>query len=75
VRRVDVLGQHQHADTRPGVLDGAGGAGPLVGERRRHTDVHDREIGIVRANRRAERLGVADGRDDAVSVVAATVSP
>jgi hypothetical protein len=53
----------------PGVLDGAGGAGPFVGERRRHADVHDDEIGIVRADCRAERPGVADGRDDVVSVV------
>jgi hypothetical protein len=42
---------------------------PFVGERRRHADVHDGKIGAVRADRRAERLGVADGRDDVVSVV------
>ena len=42
---LDVLGEHEHADVGMLLLDRARGAGAFVGERGRHADVDDGEVG------------------------------
>ena len=58
------LGQHEHAGPIAGREDPLGGAQPLVGERRRHPDVDDGDVGWVAADCRPEGLGIGDGCDD-----------
>ena len=69
VLRDDVLGEHQ--DAQPGVFaaEPGGGAQALVGVGWRHPDVDDDGIGVVRGDRRGERLGAGHGVDDGMSVV------
>ncbi len=68
-RRLDVLGEHEHADVRVGVADPARGADALVGVGRRHPHVDDGEVGLVLADRPAQPVGVADGGDHRVPAV------
>ena len=53
VALLDVLGEHQQRHVRPLLADHERGPHALVGERRRHPDVDDADVGLVRARRRA----------------------
>src|SRR6266581_2825139 len=50
-----------------GVADPACRTDPLVGERRRHPNVDDREVRLVLAHRGPETIGILDRRDHVVS--------
>jgi hypothetical protein len=62
----DLLGAlaQQHADVRMGRTDAIGGHEPLVGERGRHADVADHDVGRVGGDVAQQRLGIAHLRDD-----------
>ncbi|HSD80007.1 MAG TPA: hypothetical protein VLB47_05075, partial [Solirubrobacteraceae bacterium] len=69
MRRLDVLGQHQHAEVRVLLLDVRGGPCPLVGERRRHADVEHHEVGPVASHPGPQVAGVSARGDDLVAAV------
>lgn len=69
MRRLDVLGEYEHAELRKPPPDLARGPCPLVGEGRRHTDVDDDEVGGLRVDRREQPVGVADQRYDLVAAI------
>src|SRR5579871_2276082 len=56
--RLDVLGEHQHADLGEVLVDLLGGAQPLIGVRGRHPHVDDRHVRPVLLDRTAQRVGV-----------------
>ena len=61
---LDVLGEHEHADAGLLGADPVRGAQALVGVRGRHAHVHDRDVGLVRADLAHQVLGVAGLADD-----------
>src|SRR4051812_10370381 len=65
-RQLDVLREHEHAHVRVCGADPARRADPLVGERRRHADVDDRQVRLVLAHRAAQAVGVVHGGGDLV---------
>ena len=72
VRRVallDVLAEDQDRGVGPAAPCLDGGADALVGLRRRHPHVDDRQVGLVLVERGEQRLAVADAGDDLVAVV------
>ena len=61
---LDVLRQHEHAGLRLPLADRGGGAQALVGVGRRHADVDDGDVGLVRRDLAQQVLGVARLADD-----------
>ena len=64
VARLQVLRQHEHAHIRMRGPNGLGRDESLVGERRRHADVDDRDIGMLAGHDPKELLRVVDLADD-----------
>ena len=58
VVRLEVVGEHEHAGVRVGVLDAAREREALVGARRRHADVDHRDVGRVGVDEREQLVGV-----------------
>ena len=64
IARVQVLGEHQHADLRESRTDALRSNQPFVGERRRHSDVDKRHVGDVPRDRLMQLAGVGNSRED-----------
>ena len=62
--RLDVLGEHEHADPGVELPDPLRGDDPLVGVRRRHADVDDRAVGLGRRDRAHQAVDVRGLADD-----------
>src|SRR5215471_11556719 len=65
--RLDVLGEHQHADLRVVGVDRLGGAQSLVGMGGRHAHVDDGHIGQVRVHCLPQRYRVGHRRDNVMT--------
>ena len=57
--RLDVLGEHEHADLGVEFTDPLRGDDPLVRVRRRHADVDDRAVGLLRRDRTHQAVDVS----------------
>ena len=64
VARLHVLGEDEHAGRLVVLADLLGRPQPLIGLRRRHPDVHDRDVRLVHRDVAQQILGVAGLRDD-----------
>ncbi len=64
VALLDVLGEDEHRRVGVALADLLGRAQPFVGVRRRHLDVHDRDVGAVRADLQQQVVGRAALPDD-----------